>query len=291
MWYLGMVALQDEETQKKGIVWIRMQFHSMPVFSPAQFRDMQEVERGIPYKVAGGHFCYFDPSVRPLAAGLLFNADASERNRTRIHSGSKDEIFFKLQTFGIPTQDIQLHEDGTFDATMHKEFLVMQRSQEDIIVQNPTNDDDESHIIVPGRFDVLFGRNQFAREHTGTRRALHIVQMEFESYERMGKFQKTDAAERIMSIIHESGGRFLRQNEEGAWVLAEDGDARNKIGHWFRGIRSKRVASQTDSLKSVTKDNRNCNIKKTGNGQVSKRVADSSPEDGCNHTQPQRTEG
>lgn len=256
-----MVALQDEETQKKGTVWIVMQSNDFSV-SPEQFRDMQDVERGIPYRLAGGHFCYFDPSLRPLAAGLQLYTCSGERKRIRIHCGTREEINFKLLTFGIPTQDIKLEEDGTLNTTIFKQFLAMLRSKEEDEEERmktaslPQYDDDK--IIVPRRFDVLFGKSRFAKEHTGTKRALHLVQMEFDTYERLSKFQKADVADRIMSIVHQSGGRFLRQNEKSAWVLAEDEDAKKKLGQWFRHTRSKRLASQRNSEEIFLKENSQC---------------------------------
>jgi hypothetical protein len=61
---------------------------------------------------------------------------------------------------------------------------------------------DEAFIGIPGRFDVLFGKSVLARDHTGTRRALHVVEMYYEDYERTdGKFQKTDIAEKVISSM------------------------------------------------------------------------------------------
>jgi len=95
-------------------------------------------------------------------------------------------------------------------------------------------------IAVLHRFDVLFGKQANAREHTGTRRALHLVEMYYDEYEKRSKYQKTDVAEKIIAIIHESGGRFLKQGRKGEWIEADNDEARRKIGHWFRHARSKR---------------------------------------------------
>eukprot|EP00934_Nitzschia_sp_Nitz4_P006612 Nitzschia sp. Nitz4//scaffold269_size25945//7078//8808//NITZ4_008287-RA/size25945-processed-gene-0.25-mRNA-1//-1//CDS//3329544961//6602//frame0 len=102
------------------------------------------------------------------------------------------------------------------------------------------SDDDGSPdiILIPRRFDVLFGRSKYAKEHTGTRRALHIILMHYETYHALGKYQKTDVAERIVSLIHESGGRFLRQDSQSkSWVEVDDAEAREKVSHWFRNVR------------------------------------------------------
>lgn len=50
------------------------------------------------------------------------------------------------------------------------------------------------------------------------------------------KFKKTEVAERIVSIIRQSGGRFVKWEEsQGGWVEELDElIARKKIGHFLR---------------------------------------------------------
>jgi len=120
------------------------------------------------------------------------------------------------------------------------------------------NDDEHDYdgtILVPRRFDVLFGKAPESRDHTGTLRALHLVEMHFDEYNRLGKYQKTDLAERIISIVHESGGRFLMQDENGAWIETELVESRKKIAHWFRHARSKR-SKQDDNSGSLSSQKR-----------------------------------
>ena len=56
-------------------------------------------------------------------------------------------------------------------------------------------------------------------------------------YEAADKFGKTVLAERIVTIIHESGGRFLKRGND-VWVEVDDIMAREKISHFFRKLRS-----------------------------------------------------
>ena len=137
-------------------------------------------------------------------------------------------------------ESCQILKDGTCPNTWHHHWLSMVRAKEEKEKSATT----DASVIVPRRFDVLFGKETRAREHTGTLRALHIVEMYFEEYEKLGKYQKTDVAEKIISIIHMSEGRFLKQNGDddgtGAWMEVDDTEARKKIAHWFRHARTKR---------------------------------------------------
>ena len=70
-------------------------------------------------------------------------------------------------------------------------------------------------------------------------------------YERAGKFEKTQIAEKIVHLINESYGRFLKK-EAGGWIEATNAEARNKISHCFRRLRE--IDSIRDSKASKRAD-------------------------------------
>jgi hypothetical protein len=93
-------------------------------------------------------------------------------------------------------------------------------------------------VLIPRRFDVLFGRGMTAAEHTGNLRAFHIVEMNRELYEKASKHEKTYLAEKIVRLINESYGRFLKLDKAtGVWQEVESDLAREKISHYFRRLR------------------------------------------------------
>lgn len=238
-----MKALQDEETQRMGVIWIVLNFNGYKV-AMDHFCGVSEVLRAVPHRIVGGHFCYTDSSLRPYATGFQLFASVYARNRLRMHFGTLPEIDFELKTYGIPTEDFPLGDDGKCSPAQHRKWLAMLRAQEEAA----DDGHEDNSIVVPHRFDVLFGKSRQAQKHTGTQRALHIVEMYYEAYEKLGKFQKTDMAEKIISIIHESGGRFLRQDDQGLWIVADDTEARKKVAHWFRKRRLKRLASAASTI-------------------------------------------
>jgi hypothetical protein len=66
-------------------------------------------------------------------------------------------------------------------------------------------------------------------------RAKHLVAMNRPIYEQADKHEKTDITKRIVNIIHEYQGRFLKFDEkEGCWLEVDYGLAREKISHIFR---------------------------------------------------------
>ena len=120
-------------------------------------------------------------------------------------------MIYTLQTYGIPTQHLPIDESFNAKLDNHLDWLERRRVQEASGVRPAA--------VVPRRFDVLLGRGKTIAEHTGNLRAFHIVEMNRERYEKSSKFQKTQIAERIVYLIQESYGRFLKKDagEWGKW--------------------------------------------------------------------------
>ena len=166
----------------------------------------------------------------------------SIRHRFRAHFGTLAEIHFKLQTFGIPIQYSPMKPDGSFSNTSVLNWLSTKRKQENENVAARA-------IIVPRRHDVLFGRGRI-RKHVGNLRAVEMVEKHRTEYEKASKHVKTIIAERIVQLIHDSYGRFLKWEEE-SWTEVSDIEAREKISHFFRRIRSTKTPSDMDDPTSL----------------------------------------
>jgi hypothetical protein len=200
------------------------------------FRGVRKVREGIPQKVVGAHFCYDNWSMRPFMAGLRLLLVKEVRRRFQPHYGNHEDITFELQTFGIPTKEIPIQENGSLSVAWHHKWLQVRQAQE---ASESTSD----AIIVPRRFDVLFGRGKVIFEHTGNMRATHLVEMHQQEREQASKYQKTDISDRIVNIIHESHGRFLKWEDDG-WSEVDHDEAREKISHFFRQLRRKKLPDQ-----------------------------------------------
>jgi hypothetical protein len=276
--------MQDEETQRKGIVLIMYNYYSykekVDLTSSAD-----KLRRAMPQRIEAIHLCSNDLTHQGCATGVQLFIDPDSRFRIRFHYGTPEENKFELQTFGIPTHDSPVAADATWSTQWHLEWLTAQRTREesllgkskavDLISQVPTYKEDEEEIIlVPRRFDVLFGKGKREREHTGNLRALHLCDMYWEAYESSNKYGKTEVAERIVVIIQQSGGRFLKPNNASAagWVEANDTAAREKIAHFFRFMRSKHKTTTSSSSEEVSTSESSDAVDKSAKVMGSKRV-------------------
>jgi hypothetical protein len=233
------------------------------------------VDKSLAARISALHYCYTHERLRPYVSGMQLFFAEQDRYRIRPFMGDLKDIMFQLQTYGIPMHLSPVQDDGSWSVDWLHETLQAQRLKEekelkimeesaskDLLtaeshpLAEPSNDpvptvepgtsvfpeeEAEQSIVIPRRFDVILGKTSQARVHTGNRRAIHLCHMNYEAYEQAGKFKKTEVAERIVSIIRQSGGRFVRwEEDEGGWV--EDLDeiiARKKIGHFLRYMRSK----------------------------------------------------
>jgi len=242
MWYFSMASAREEESQKKGYIWLIMNLCDFK--TPMElYRRVGLLHSAIPHRLAAGHFCYDDQTLHPYVAGFHLFVGEEFKIRIRIHFGTRDEIDRALEAFGLPADAIPIYKNGTCNLAQHLEWLTTAQQQETPTKTTTLGDVSKNSDALPFRFDVLFGKSSMAKEHPGTLRALHLVQLHFSDYEKLGKCQKTAIAETIVSIIHESGGRFLKSNDKGCWMEVSDVEARRKVAHWFRQLRGKNYQS------------------------------------------------
>merc|ERR1712072_57476 len=106
-----------------------------------------------------------------------------------------------------------------------------------------------SDIILPRKFDVLFGKGK-SREHVGNLRCAYLVEQHQAEYERANRSAKTEIAENIIAMVNESGGRFLKKDRNKCWQEVTHTQAREKVSHFFRRLREvqKTTATETKSL-------------------------------------------
>ena len=71
----------------------------------------------------------------------------------------------------------------------------------------------------------------------------YLIEQYHNDYETAIKNEKTNVALKILSLIHERGGRFLTASEDG-WIEVEEVSAREKIASCFRSSRKVKYPSR-----------------------------------------------
>jgi hypothetical protein len=241
MWYIAMTGLRDETTQKNGVIVIRINVapHRVSLDQVPYIIQQHHISEAVPRKLVAMHYCYDVRMLTPLLTFTRFLFGSRLRGRFVTHFGSHAEYSYGLQSYGIPAIVIPIDAAGNIRLQDHLDWIERRQVHEDAELQRSK---EAKTGIRPRRFDVLFGRGRTVSEHTGNLRAFQIVEMNLKPYEAAGKLEKTLIAERIVHLIHESYGRFLKRDKSNGgsasgWVEATPAEARGKISHCFRRLR------------------------------------------------------
>lgn len=86
--------------------------------------------------------------------------------------------------------------------------------------------------------DVLCGKNKLAHSHCGNKRFRHLIEMNRVEYQTGTRKKKTLITNRIIDMIRDCEGRFLKLNEAtGEWENADHHFAHEKVSHALRSAK------------------------------------------------------
>ena len=99
--------------------------------------------------------------------------------------------------------------------------------------------------------DVLCGRGKISFNHSGNRRFRHVISQSIDEYKAAGsKWEKSLVAAKLVSEIHSTGGRFLKQkkNNEDEWYELSSSECKSKVSHAIRDAIAATRQSRRPSL-------------------------------------------
>jgi len=85
--------------------------------------------------------------------------------------------------------------------------------------------------------DVLCGRGKLSFNHSGNRRFRHVVSQAMDEYKAASsKWEKSLVAAKLVAMIQNSGGRFLKQrkNNDDQWYELSPSECKSKASHAIR---------------------------------------------------------
>jgi hypothetical protein len=167
---------------------------------------------------------------------------ATSSRDVMIIKGSRLECASSLQSFGIPANIFPLTDDGEITNDVYRQILEKRRKKERLVYE-------VSRVGVPGRNDVLFGRGKANQNHIGNIKVRSLVEDCKEMYDKASRDEKTQITQEIVQVVQQATGRFLKDDGAG-WVEVDDGIARLKVSHVFRGLREVPKATERKGKKS-----------------------------------------
>ena len=100
-----------------------------------------------------------------------------------------------------------------------------------------STDNTSSKVAMPTRNDVLLGRGKGHFNHVGNIRFRGLVEDSKKLYDNATRHERTKISEEVIAVVHGYGGRFLKDDGDGTWIVIDDKAARLKVSHSFRALR------------------------------------------------------
>ncbi|KAL3925547.1 MAG: hypothetical protein SGARI_005823 [Bacillariaceae sp.] len=198
--YMIMVAIQDVETQRKGLLMIGVNVGPNRLIDRKLPWNVHKVRQALPVRIMGIHYCYDDVRMMPMLTIGMLVSNAATRVRFRAHYGSISDSIYTLTTFGIPDQCLPVTDDGEPKIKAFRAWLKSRKKQED------SGDDLSKVVVIPGRVDVLLGRGKPIQEHFGNLRYHVLLDHYQQAYEDAKKFEKMQVAQKVVDIVREYNG-------------------------------------------------------------------------------------
>ena len=123
--------------------------------------------------------------------------------------------------------------------------------------------------------DVLFGRGGLSNHHVGNKRYREEADRLKPSYDRLSKKQKTDMRDKLVNIVKDYGGRFLKYEEKegmGQWVEVPLNVARKKASQALREGRPPGGGGKVDGVVDQKIKAEIQSVRVEGSGSVQTKV-------------------
>lgn len=183
----------------------------------------------IPNHMAALHICTDDISEHLRHYSIITAASLKLRSRCKFHYGSQTECLYQMSTYGIPPSFLPFESGGkdqtiTISKKLHMNWLEsrfrMERQSDrplsSVVIAAPSN----QLIVDPNENDILLiGGNK--SHNMGNQRLRALVKDMSQAYETGNKESRKALVDCVQhSLVHESGGRFLKQHHDvdgGGW--------------------------------------------------------------------------
>ena len=136
-------------------------------------------------------------------------------------------------SFGITPDMLPFDEAGRFSTVQFMEYLEQRRIKEE---EARRIDRNKNMILYPNSKDVLMGRGRPFQQFVGNLNLAKIVAQHQIEYNESERNSKTKLTRRLVQVIKDGNGRFLKRDgkPDGGWVEVNDAQSREKIAHAFR---------------------------------------------------------
>jgi len=234
-WYFAMsLVADDEETQKKGLVFIAYALGLEVADGIREFFWLHtRIGIALPVRVGAFHYCMDKLAVQPIIQLMAFGMDRKILSRMRLFVGGDVECQYHLTTYGISPDCIPLTSTNKVKAA-HIDAWIKRRKR---VESDPESCRDL--IEFPSMNDVLVVTGNDLVQRGGYDSYCMFVESRVEAY--MNARNKEQFLDGLVASAT-SLTRFLERDEaeDGFWRLARPAAVRSKICNSLRRLATKR---------------------------------------------------
>eukprot|EP00934_Nitzschia_sp_Nitz4_P005869 Nitzschia sp. Nitz4//scaffold28_size193895//21364//22833//NITZ4_001625-RA/size193895-augustus-gene-0.289-mRNA-1//1//CDS//3329545862//5859//frame0 len=241
--YKVMAALEDEETQRKGLVdVVNLSRFSGGGKSLELLRNGGRFIASCPVRRVAFHVCYDEPKLRPIVTLVSSGLSKDSKARQRYHFGTPIECDYLLRGFGIKADELLWGDENDISAYV-ADYIARRRRIETERKQMEEQKNKEQ-IMCPTSLDILIGRGKPYQEYPGNLRLASLIAEFVGEYAHSDdKSDKTVLSLTIVQRAKALGSRFLQRTSMG-WVEVDDSVAREKVVNALR-VRGKQLREVT----------------------------------------------
>lgn len=108
LWYVAHAALEDELTQRRGIVILVYPYQAkISQMDPGLIKmHVDSIKSCLPLRLSGIHLCHPPTFLKLVLPVFKFFMGKRMRNRLKVHSGSKEKVVKHIEMFGLSKESI-----------------------------------------------------------------------------------------------------------------------------------------------------------------------------------------
>ncbi|KAG7374793.1 hypothetical protein IV203_013888 [Nitzschia inconspicua] len=247
--YIMWAASDDIETQRRGIlviIWPNPDLVIIPDYN-LHVAGRKCVD-GYPLRGCALHMCFAENfASRMIKAQIGLAMSEQMQQRLKIHLGTRTEIEYSLQSFGIYVDQIPVTESGKMKLQNLHQWMKVRKvleKQQLTSLSHPDGEPRQSIIECPGLQDVIFrSGNKVYMFHPGNLLFRNLVEANFEEHENaQTQSEKADITRRVIKeILVERRGRFVVWDKGAGWYteLTNESQIREKVAVYIREFKKR----------------------------------------------------
>lgn len=285
--YQNMIALEDEEVQKQGIVRIanlKGKVNLPDILNYA--RKMGHIIKDRPVRVTAVHILYDNPMVEAVVSTMKKFSMLDYRLRQRLHYGSTIELQYSLLQFGIYIPEMFRHmleeEEAALvssssttststtsaSSTSKQKFIddfIQRRKQveeEPLKKEGKVDHKDPDVVAYPAEQDTLIGRGWPYQSWSRNKWLVAFASQHAPEYASLrDRHEKKVFLSSLLDTIQNNkggvgGSRFLKRVEGIGWVQVEHAVYREKVAQLLRRAMVDSPTTTSNSNGSTSDDTR-----------------------------------